>query len=123
MAHTPRNAQQAVLGSDVIALMDALHIDRAILAGFDWGARSANIVAALWPSRCRAMVSVSGYLIGNRETNRQPLLPHPIPTAARMQNDSPAYEHRLIAGAGHNLPQETPAAFIEAILDADSFAG
>ena len=57
---TPRNGQQAVLAVDVIALMDALGIGTAILAGFDWGARSANVVAALWPDRCQALVSVSG---------------------------------------------------------------
>jgi pimeloyl-ACP methyl ester carboxylesterase len=72
---TPRNGQQAVIAVDVIALMDALHIDKAIVAGFDWGARTANIVAALWPQRCKAMVSVSGYLIGNREVNKKPLPP------------------------------------------------
>jgi pimeloyl-ACP methyl ester carboxylesterase len=74
-AGTPRNGQQAVLAADVIALMDALKIGRAVVAGYDWGARTANIVAALWPQRCKAMVSVSGYLIGNRETNRMPLPP------------------------------------------------
>ena len=72
---TPRNAQQAALATDVIALMDALRIDRATVAGCDWGARTANIVAALWPERCKAMVSVSGYLIGSREANRKPLAP------------------------------------------------
>src|SRR5262252_10757962 len=61
---TLRNSQQSVLGVDAIALMDALGIDKAILAGFDWGARTANVVAALWPDRCKALVSVSGYLIG-----------------------------------------------------------
>src|SRR3954466_418112 len=55
--------------------MDALEIDKAIVAGFDWGARTANIVAALWPQRCKAMVSVSGYLIGSREANKSPLPP------------------------------------------------
>jgi pimeloyl-ACP methyl ester carboxylesterase len=60
---------------DAVALMDALGIDRAIVAGFDWGARTANVMAALWPQRCGAMVSVSGYLIGNPEANRQPLPP------------------------------------------------
>lgn len=70
-----RNAQQSVLAIDVIALLDALRIDRAIVAGCDWGARTANIVAALWPQRCRAMVSVSGYLIGSRETSLKPLPP------------------------------------------------
>jgi pimeloyl-ACP methyl ester carboxylesterase len=72
---TPRNGQQAVLAVDSIALMDALHIEQAILAGCDWGARTANIVAALWPERCKALVSVSGYLIGSREINQQPLPP------------------------------------------------
>lgn len=70
-----RNGQQAAVASDVIALMDALKIDKAIIAGFDWGARTANIVAALWPERCKAMVAVSGYLITNRAANLQPLPP------------------------------------------------
>ena len=72
---TVRNGQQSALASDVIALMDALAIDKAIVAGCDWGARTANIVAALWPGRCKAMVSVSGYLIGSRAANRMPLPP------------------------------------------------
>jgi pimeloyl-ACP methyl ester carboxylesterase len=72
---TPRNGQQAALAVDVIALMDALGIARATIAGCDWGARTANIVAALWPERCKAMVSVSGYLIGSREANKMPLPP------------------------------------------------
>jgi pimeloyl-ACP methyl ester carboxylesterase len=72
---TPRNGQQAVLAVDVVALMDALKIERAIVGGCDWGARTANIVAALWPERVKAMVSVSGYLIGNREANKKPLPP------------------------------------------------
>jgi pimeloyl-ACP methyl ester carboxylesterase len=70
-----RNGQPSALAVDVIALMDALKIEKAILAGFDWGARSANIAAALWPERCNAMVSVSGYLIGNQEAGRIPLPP------------------------------------------------
>lgn len=74
-SETVRNGQQAVLGLDVIALMDALKIEKATIAGFDWGARTANIVAALWPERCKAMVSVSGYLIGSREVNKMPLPP------------------------------------------------
>jgi pimeloyl-ACP methyl ester carboxylesterase len=74
-SNTFRNGQQSALASDVIALMDALAIDKAIVAGFDWGARTANIVGALWPGRCKAMVSVSGYLIGSREANRMPLPP------------------------------------------------
>jgi pimeloyl-ACP methyl ester carboxylesterase len=72
---TVRNAQQSVLAVDVIALMDALNIEKATIGGCDWGARTANIVAVLWPDRCKAMVSVSGYLIGSRESNKKPLLP------------------------------------------------
>ncbi|HEX2930072.1 MAG TPA: alpha/beta hydrolase [Candidatus Binatia bacterium] len=72
---TVRNGQPSVLALDIIALMDALKIEKAILAGFDWGARTANIVAALWPERCKAMVSVSGYLIGSQEAGKMPLPP------------------------------------------------
>ena len=72
---TVRNGQQSALAVDVIDLMDALGIESAIVAGFDWGARSANVVAALWPHRCKAIVSVSGYLIGNRAANTAPLPP------------------------------------------------
>jgi pimeloyl-ACP methyl ester carboxylesterase len=64
-----------VLALDIIALMDALNIEKAVLGGFDWGARTADIIAALWPERCKALVAVSGYLIGNREVNRMPLPP------------------------------------------------
>ena len=74
-AATFRNGQQSVLAVDVVAFMDALGIDRAIIAGFDWGARMAGTVAALWPERCRAIVSVSGYLIGSPEANKTPLPP------------------------------------------------
>lgn len=73
--HSMRNAQQAALAIDVVALMDSLRIEKAILGGCDWGARTANIVAALWPERTQAMVSVSGYLIGSQQANRQPLPP------------------------------------------------
>jgi pimeloyl-ACP methyl ester carboxylesterase len=72
---TPRNGQQAVVALDVIALMDALKIQQATIGGFDWGARSANIVAALWPERCKALVSVSGYLIGSQAAGKAPLKP------------------------------------------------
>jgi pimeloyl-ACP methyl ester carboxylesterase len=75
-ADTLRNGQPAALAVDVIALMDALKIDKAILAGFDWGARSGDIVAVLWPERCKALVSVSGYLIGNQAAGKIPLPPH-----------------------------------------------
>ncbi|MQY37433.1 Haloalkane dehalogenase [Streptomyces sp. RB17] len=72
---TFRNAQQAVFALDVIALMDALRIEKALLGGFDWGARTADIIAALWPERCKALVSVTGYLVTDREKNKQPLPP------------------------------------------------
>jgi pimeloyl-ACP methyl ester carboxylesterase len=64
-----------VVAVDTIALMDALAIEQAVICGFDWGARTANIIAALWPERCRAMVSVSGYLIGSQEAGKMPLPP------------------------------------------------
>ncbi len=70
-----RNGEQAALAVDVRALMDALEIEQAVLGGFDWGARTADIVAALWPERCRALVSVSGYLIGSQEAGQVPLPP------------------------------------------------
>jgi pimeloyl-ACP methyl ester carboxylesterase len=71
----PRNAQPAALATDAIALMDALKIQRAVVAGFDWGARSACIVAAIWPERVKALVSVSGYLIGSQKASQAPLPP------------------------------------------------
>ncbi|MGO4567141.1 alpha/beta fold hydrolase [Rhizobium sp. 2YAF20] len=74
-SETPRNGQQAAVASDVVALMDALKIDTAVLAGFDWGARTALIIAALWPQRCKALVSVSGYLLTNLEASKKPLPP------------------------------------------------
>ena len=70
---TMRNGQQSVVALDAIALMDALKIDKATLAGFDWGGRTADIVAALWPERCKALVSVSGYLSGSQEAGKAPL--------------------------------------------------
>ena len=72
---TFRNGQPSAMAADVIALMDALEIRQAILAGFDWGARTADIVAALWPERCKGLVAVSGYLIGNQEAGKVPLPP------------------------------------------------
>jgi pimeloyl-ACP methyl ester carboxylesterase len=74
-SETPRNGQQSALAVDAIALLDALRIQKAIVGGFDWGARSANIMAALWPERFTGLVSVSGYLIGSREANKMPLPP------------------------------------------------
>jgi pimeloyl-ACP methyl ester carboxylesterase len=70
-----RNGQPSALAVDVIDFMDALKIDKAVLAGFDWGARSADIVAALWPERVKALVAVSGYLIGSQEAGKMPLPP------------------------------------------------
>jgi pimeloyl-ACP methyl ester carboxylesterase len=72
---TFRNGQPSVLAVDIIALMDALKIEKAILSGFDWGARTADIIAALWPERCKALVSVSGYLIGSQQAGKMPLPP------------------------------------------------
>jgi pimeloyl-ACP methyl ester carboxylesterase len=72
---TPRNGQQSVFAVDIIALMDALKVTRAILAGFDWGARTADIIAAIFPERCKALVSVSGYLIGSQQAGQVPLPP------------------------------------------------
>src|SRR5437870_11381306 len=74
-SETFRNGQQSVIALDIIALMDALKIEKAILGGFDWGARTADIIAALWPERCKAIVSVSGYLIGSQESGKVPLPP------------------------------------------------
>jgi pimeloyl-ACP methyl ester carboxylesterase len=79
-AATMRNGQQAALAVDAIVLMDALGMETAVVGGFDWGARTANVMAALWPDRCKAMVSVSGYLIGSQAANRNPL-----PPAAELQ--------------------------------------
>ena len=74
-SETFRNGQPSAVAVDIIALMDALKIEKATLAGFDWGARTVNIMAALWPERCKAMVSVSGYLIGSQEAGKMPLPP------------------------------------------------
>jgi len=74
-SETFRNGQPSVVALDIIALMDALGIEKATLAGFDWGARTADIIAALWPERCKALVSVSGYLIGSQESGKIPLPP------------------------------------------------
>jgi pimeloyl-ACP methyl ester carboxylesterase len=74
-SETVRNGQQAVVAVDILALLDALRIERAILAGFDWGARTADIIAAIFPERCKALVSVSGYLIGSQQAGQVPLPP------------------------------------------------
>ncbi len=74
-ADTPRNGQRAALAIDIVAFMDALKIKKAAIAGYDWGGRIANVIAALWPERCTAMVTASGYLIGSQEIGRAPLAP------------------------------------------------
>jgi pimeloyl-ACP methyl ester carboxylesterase len=74
-ARASRNAQQSAVALDILALMDALNIRKAVLAGFDWGSRTADIIAALWPDRVKALVSVSGYVITNREKQKEPLTP------------------------------------------------
>jgi len=73
--NTMRNGQQSVVALDIIALMDALHIQSAVIGGYDWGGRTADILAALWPQRCKALVSVSGYLIGSQAAGAAPLPP------------------------------------------------
>jgi pimeloyl-ACP methyl ester carboxylesterase len=75
-SETVRNGQQSVVAVDIIALMDALKIEKATIGGFDWGARTADIIAALWPERCKALVSVSGYLIGSQAAGKLPLPPN-----------------------------------------------
>ena len=72
---TFRNGQQSAVALDIINLMDALKIERAVIGGFDWGARTADIMAVLWPERCKGIVSVGGYLIGTPESNKTPLAP------------------------------------------------
>jgi len=74
-AGTPRSGEQAALGADLLALLDALRISRAVLAGYDWGGRAACVVAALWPERCAALVSVNSYNIQNIATSQQPAAP------------------------------------------------
>jgi pimeloyl-ACP methyl ester carboxylesterase len=74
-SETFRNAQQSAVALDIIALMDALQIKKAVVAGFDWGSRTAAVLAALWPERCKALVAVSGYLVTNLKANLQPLPP------------------------------------------------
>jgi pimeloyl-ACP methyl ester carboxylesterase len=92
--------------------MDALKIEKAIIAGFDWGARTADIIAALWPERCKALVSVSGYLIGSQEANKMPL-----PPKAELNGGTNIILPRNAAGRLRQIP----ARFCEAHL-ADRFA-
>jgi pimeloyl-ACP methyl ester carboxylesterase len=185
---TPRNVDQAAFALDILALMDALGIERAVLAGFDWGSRTGDIIAALWPRRVRALVSVTGYLITNLAAQATPLPPKGenawwyqyyfdtergvkglteygydlglfiwefnsptwkfstetySQTAAAFTNPdyvpivignyrwrqsgngsayrdkfTGKYDHRVF-GVGHNVPQEAPRAFAQAVIDAD----
>ena len=110
-SETLRNGQQSAIAVDIIALMDALKIEKATIAGCDWGARTANIIAALWPERCKALVSVSGYLIGSQEADKMPL-----PPKAELAMVVPVlFRHRTRPGR----LREIPARFREAHL-ADS---
>ena len=108
---TFRNGQQSVVALDIIALMDALKIQKATIAGFDWGARTADIIAALWPERCKALVSVSGYLIGSQEAGKTPL-----PPKAELQW---WYQYYFATERGRRRLRQIPARFRQAHL-ADS---
>ena len=110
---TFRNGQQSAVAVDTIALMDALKIEKAILGGYDWGGRTADIIAALWPERCKALVAVSGYLIGSPEANRMPL-----PPKAEYQW---WYQVLLCHRTRHARLRQIPARFCQAHL-ADRFA-
>jgi pimeloyl-ACP methyl ester carboxylesterase len=90
---TPRNGQPSVLALDIINLMDALKIPTATLAGFDWRARTADIIAALWPERCKGLVSVSGYLIGSQAAGKVP-----SPPPAELQCCTSTTSLRIVAG-------------------------
>lgn len=139
---TPRTGEQAVFAVDAKALMDALAIDLATVAGFDWGSRAGGIMAALWPERCTALVAVNGYLIGSIEVNEQPLPPKAElgwwyqyyfatdrgrrgydfdgPNAdgkAYADRFTGPYEHRILEGIGHNVPQEAPEVFAGAVAE------
>ena len=105
---TFRNGQPSVLAVDAVALMDALDIGQAVVAGFDWGARTADIVAALWPERCRALVAVSGYLIGGQEAGKLPL-----PPEAELQW---WYQFYFATERGRGRIREVPARLREADL-------
>ncbi len=110
---TVRNGQQSVVALDIIALMDALKIEKATLAGFDWGARTADVIAALWPERCKALVSVSGYLIGNQEAGKAPCPPRPscnggtnstsLPNAVASATRNTVTTLRSSSGSSHRL--------------------
>ena len=126
---TLRSGQQAVLAHDLLALMNALRIERAVLAGYDWGGRAACIVSALWPERAIGLVTGNGYNVHDIPRALEPL---PPPDEHRLWYQyyvvrqggavnharyfSGPYERRVIPRVGHNLPQEAPAEFAEAVL-------
>jgi pimeloyl-ACP methyl ester carboxylesterase len=145
---TFRNGQQAAMAMDAISLLDALDVDRAIVAGFDWGARTAVILAAIWPERVKALVAVSGYIDrwrlklaeGERDYDglEQQLFGRPVigvPSitigsdfdgaaadgAAYASQFSGPYTHRILLDIGHNVPQEAPQPFAEAVLEVDTY--
>jgi OsmC subfamily peroxiredoxin len=111
---TFRNGQPSAVALDTVALMDALKIKKATLAGFDWGARTADITAALWPERCKALVAVSGYLIGGQDAGKIPLPPIVVHnyrwrlglTPGEAQYDD--LETKLAAGPGHQCADNHP---------------
>jgi pimeloyl-ACP methyl ester carboxylesterase len=141
---TPRDAQQTVMALDVLALMDALKIEKALLVGYDLGSRSADIIAALWPQRCKALVSTTGYLITNPVANLEPAAPalewafwhqyyfsgDPRYAAIEKKLDTAPtiavptvtvdgkYAHHTLP-VGHNVPQEDPKGFTQAVVQAD----
>jgi pimeloyl-ACP methyl ester carboxylesterase len=117
-----------VVALDIINLMDALKIQKAIIGGFDWGGQTADITVVLWPERCKAIVSVSGYLITSLKANLQPLPPKASdfdgPAASGTGYRSKftgKYSHRILNGIGHNVPQEAPQAFAQAAVDVDGY--
>jgi pimeloyl-ACP methyl ester carboxylesterase len=109
-SETIRNGQPSAVAADIIALMDALKIEKATVAGCDWGARTANIMAALWPERCKAIVSVSGYLIGSQESGKIPL-----PPRAELQW---WYQYYFATERGRGRLRQIPARLCEADLAA-----
>jgi pimeloyl-ACP methyl ester carboxylesterase len=114
---TPRDGEQVAMALDVVALMDALRIEKATLVGYDLGSRSADIIAALWPQRVRALLSTTGYLITNPAANLDPAAPA-LEWAFRYQY----YDYVAIIIDNyrwrHNVPQEDPAGFAAAVVQA-----
>lgn len=102
---TLRNGQPAALASDVIDFMDALNIKQAVLGGYDWGARSADIVSALWPERVKALVSVSGYLIGNQAAGKSRCHPRPNCSGGTSSTSPPI----VVAPATRKIPTTSPS--------------